>query len=147
MVWFALLTTSVKAWVAFGNTPLAAVRVSGKLPATPGVPARTPVAGVNVTPDGSAPEIDSVGVGVPVAVTVNVPATPFVNVVVFALVMVGGTGVGVGVTGTVPDAAPGPTELVALTEQVYGVSLVRPVTTIGDVAPLPVTPPGLHVAV
>src|SRR5260221_555663 len=55
----------------------------------PGVPARTPVAGVNVTPAGNAPVTDSVGDGVPVAVTVKVPAPPTVNVVALALVIAG----------------------------------------------------------
>jgi hypothetical protein len=52
-----------------------------------GVPARIPVAGVNVTPVGSAPVSLSVGVGIPVAVTVNVPAVPAVNIVLLALVI------------------------------------------------------------
>ena len=44
---------------------------------------------MNVTPEGNAPDSDSVGVGVPVAVTLNVPATPTVKVVLEALVMEG----------------------------------------------------------
>ena len=55
-----------------------------------GVPLRVAVPAVpalKVTPEGSAPDSDSVGVGVPVAVTVNVPAVPAVNVVDAALVI------------------------------------------------------------
>jgi hypothetical protein len=45
------------------------------------------------------------------------------------------------------DAAPSPTALVAVTVKVYDVPLVRPETMIGDVAPVPVKPPGLEVTV
>ena len=54
-----------------------------------GVPLRTPVAALNVTPLGSAPVSLSVGAGDPVAVTVNVPAEFTVNAVLFALVIAG----------------------------------------------------------
>ena len=40
-----------------------------------------------------------------------------------------------------PEAAPGPAALVAKTVQVYAVPLVRPLTTIGDPAPLLLNPP------
>ncbi len=54
------------------------------------MPARTFVAGVNVTPVGSVPVSDTVGAGKPVVVTVNVPGVPTVKVVLFALVIAGG---------------------------------------------------------
>ena len=59
------------------------------VPLTVGVPLNTPVAAVNVTPFGNAPDSDSVGVGKPVAVTVKDPRDPTVNVVLLALVMAG----------------------------------------------------------
>ena len=52
-----------------------------------------------------------------------------------------------GVTLTVPEAAPVPAALVAVTEHVYVVPFVRLVTVIGEAAALPVNAPGLHVAV
>ena len=57
-------------------------------PPTDGVPASTPVAGVNVTPPGS-PVAESVGAGRPVAVTTNVFAPAVENVALFALVNTG----------------------------------------------------------
>jgi hypothetical protein len=45
------------------------------------------------------------------------------------------------------EAGPVPTELVAVTVNVYAVPLVRPVTTQGELAQVPVMPPGLLVAV
>ena len=75
--------------------------------------------GVKVTPVGSDPMSDSVGVGVPVAVTVKLPADNTVNVVAFKLVILGATGVAAGVTITVPEATPvSMAALLALTEQV-----------------------------
>ena len=59
--------------------------------AAAGVPPRTPVEELNVTPEGSAPDSDKVGAGIPVAVTVNEPAEPTVKVVLFTLVIAGGT--------------------------------------------------------
>jgi hypothetical protein len=44
-------------------------------------------------------------------------------------------------------AGPVPTALVAVTVNVYAVPVVKPVTTIGEDAPVPVTPPGLDVTV
>ena len=82
--WF---TVSVKLCVASVPAPLCAVNVIEKVPPTVGVPASMPVAAVKVTPEGNAPDSDSVGVGEPVAVTVNDPAVPTVNVVLFALVI------------------------------------------------------------
>jgi hypothetical protein len=40
-----------------------------------------------------------------------------------------------------------PTALVAVTVNVYGVPVVKPVTTIGDDVPVAVMPPGLDVTV
>ena len=68
---------------------------------------------VNVTPDGSVPVIDKVGVGAPVVVTVKLLADVMVNVALLRLVM---TGDEVGNTMTVPEAALAPTELRAVTE-------------------------------
>jgi len=70
---------------------LVALKVIGYVPPVPapGVPLRTPVAGVNVTPAGNAPVSLKVGLGVPVAVTVKVPGVPTVNVVLLALVITG----------------------------------------------------------
>lgn len=45
------------------------------------------------------------------------------------------------------DAEPVPAELVAVTVKVYAVPLVSPVTVIGELAPVPVAPPGLAVTV
>jgi hypothetical protein len=45
------------------------------------------------------------------------------------------------------DSGPLPTEFVACTVNVYEVPFVSPVTTIGDVAPLAVKPPGVLVTV
>ena len=44
---------------------------------------------MKVTPNGRAPDSDSVGAGTPVAVTVNEPAAPTMNVALLALVMAG----------------------------------------------------------
>ena len=44
---------------------------------------------MNVTPEGNAPDSDSVGVGVPVAVTLKEPAVATVNVALLTLVMAG----------------------------------------------------------
>jgi hypothetical protein len=46
-----------------------------------------------------------------------------------------------------PDDALVPTELVAVTEKVYAVPLVRPVTTTGEDVPVAVMPPGDDVTV
>ena len=85
-------TVSVKLWLAGEPTPLLAVMVMEyvlPVPA-PGVPLRTPVVGLSVTPVGSAPVSLNVAAGNPVAVTVKVPAVPTVKVVLLALVMAGG---------------------------------------------------------
>ncbi len=70
----AAWTVSVKDCVAAVPIPLAAVRVSGKVPVTVGVPLSTPP--TKVTPVGRAPDSVMVGVGVPDATGVNVPAEP-----------------------------------------------------------------------
>ena len=68
------------------------------VPLTVGVPLNTPVAAVNVTPFGSAPDSDSVGVGKPVAVTVNDPGVLIVKAVLLALVMAGADAAGLTVS-------------------------------------------------
>ena len=75
--WF---TVSVKFCVALVPMPLWAVKVMGKVPLTVGVPARTPVAVLKVTPAGRAPDSEAYGAGKPVAVTVNEPAVVMLNV-------------------------------------------------------------------
>src|SRR5512134_1910252 len=82
-------TLSVKFCVASGGMAFVAVNTSGNAPVWVAVPARTLVAGVNVTPVGSVPVCDTVGVGKPVVVTVNVPGVPTVKVVEIALVIAG----------------------------------------------------------
>lgn len=86
--WF---TVSVKFWVAFGLIPLLAVKVMLYVPPVPeaGVPLRTPVPALKVTPLGSAPLSLNAGAGTPLAVTVKVPAIPTVKVVLLALVIAG----------------------------------------------------------
>ena len=67
-----------------------------------------------------------------------------------AVIPVGAPGTVAGATGvtvTVVDEALVPTALVAVTEQVYVVPLVRPVTVIGEIEPFAAIAPGLHVAV
>ncbi len=83
-------TVSVKLCIVLPEL-LVALKVIGYVPPVPapGVPLRTPVAGVNVTPVGNVPVSLNVGLGVPVAVTVNVPGVPTVKVVLFALVITG----------------------------------------------------------
>src|SRR5207245_5127650 len=70
---------------------LVALKVIGYVPPVPapGVPLRTPVVVLNVTPVGSVPVSLNVGVGVPGAVTGNVPGVPTVKVVLLALVITG----------------------------------------------------------
>ncbi|MNN15287.1 hypothetical protein D3C81_1283890 [compost metagenome] len=46
-----------------------------------------------------------------------------------------------------PEAAPVPVLLVAVTVKVYDTPLVNPVKMIGEIAPVPVAPPGLAVTV
>ena len=55
-----------------------------------GIPERTPVLTLNRTPEGRAPDSESVGAGNPVEVTAKVPATPAVKSVLLALVIRGG---------------------------------------------------------
>ena len=60
-----------------------------------GVPLRTPVDVLKVTPDGKVPDALNAGEGLPVAVTVNVPAEPTVKVALLVVVIVGATGLAV----------------------------------------------------
>ena len=59
----------------------------------------------------------------------------------------GAPGTMAGVTLTVCDGALVPTVLVAVTEQVWVVPLARPVTVIGEAAPVAAIAPGLQVTV
>jgi hypothetical protein len=81
---------SVKFWVALPEV-LVALNMIGYVPPVPaaGVPLRTPVVVLNVTPVGNVPVSLNVGAGVPVAITVNVPGVPTVNVVLLPLVITG----------------------------------------------------------
>src|SRR5215472_5970357 len=87
----AVFTVSVKFWVAGLPTPFVAVNVIGYEPLVPapGVPLRTPVVALNVTPAGNVPDSLSDGAGNPVAATVNEPIAPTLNVALLALVMDG----------------------------------------------------------
>jgi hypothetical protein len=82
---------SVKFWVAFGFTPLVAVKVNLYVPWVPaaGVPDNTPVAALKMTPLGKDPDSERVGVGNPVEVTVKVLEWPTLKVVEGVLVMAG----------------------------------------------------------
>jgi len=85
--WF---TVSVNDWV---EVPVAfvAVKLTWYTPLVPdaGVPERTPVAALKVTPEGRVPDSEYVAARNPVEVTVNVPLEPTTNVVLFALVIAG----------------------------------------------------------
>ena len=123
---------------------LVAVMTPANVPVALGEPVIAPPE-LNVRPVGSAPLVTlKVGAGEPLDVTVKLYATPKVPPGGAALVNAGGTP---GVTLTVLDAALAPTALFAFTEQLYVVPFVRPVTVIGEAAPLAVNAPGLHVAV
>ena len=85
-------TVSVKLWVALGDTPLAAVIVSGYVPELPaaGLPASVAVPSLlstKITPEGSAPVSLKEGVGIPLAVTVKRLDRPIAKVVASALVI------------------------------------------------------------
>ena len=91
----ALLTVSVKLWVASVPYPLWAVMVKVDIPASVGVPEIVAVPSplsLTVAQLGNEPLSLRLGVGTPVVVTVNVvPAVPYVNaLVLLVLVMVGG---------------------------------------------------------
>ena len=77
--------------MAFGLTPLAAVMVSGYVPALPaaGVPDSRPEAD-KVTPAGRAPLSENVGAGKPLAVTWKLSNLVTVAVALLALVSEGG---------------------------------------------------------
>ena len=64
----AAVMVMVLLWVALGNVPLAACMVKVKVPATVGVPLRTPVVLLSVRPLGSVPVVTVQVMGVvPVA--------------------------------------------------------------------------------
>ena len=68
----AAVMVMVLLWVALGNVPLAACMVKVKVPATVGVPLRTPVVLLSVRPLGSVPVVTVQVMGVvPVAVKVR----------------------------------------------------------------------------
>ena len=85
------------------DAPLTEVIVSGYEPEVPaaGLPVMTAAPGVavNVTPAGSVPVREMVGVGVPVAVALIVPTLPTTNAVLPVTVRTDG----VGVTVVVPE--------------------------------------------
>ena len=147
----AMVMTNV--CVAAGAVPVA---VSAKLntPAVVGVPVIVAVPelaapAVKVKPDGAAPA-EIVGVGVPVAVMLNVGiAVPTLPESVAGLVKAGGTGVGDGVNALLgAEATLVPPALVAVTVQVYGVPLAKPVMRwLKAVVPVCVSvpPAGMHV--
>jgi hypothetical protein len=98
----AVFTVNVKACVAFGVWPLAAVNVRWYVPFDPGfgVPDRCPrpfPPSVYVTPEGSAPDSPIEGVGSPLVCTVKLNGTETCSVTLFALVMLGATGLNVNV--------------------------------------------------
>jgi hypothetical protein len=97
----ASLTFRVKFCVAFGLTPLLAVRDRGYVPPVPGagVPPRIPVSVFRVTPLGSVPVTAKVGAGFPVSVIRKNPVEPAVNVVLEALVIAGAVCGGISVVG------------------------------------------------
>ena len=61
----------------------------GKEPLEVGVPLRTPVEELKVTPEGRLPDWERVGAGEPVVVTVKEPREPRTKVALLALVMAG----------------------------------------------------------
>jgi len=113
-------TVRVNAWVAVGSAAgplwvgreLVAINVMWYCPWVPaaGVPSRVPVPfapGAKVTPEGSVPDSDTVGVGEPVAVTVKLPLVPTVKVVASALVNAGPVRYENWSAGEVADVPPG----------------------------------------
>lgn len=94
-----------------------------------GVPASTPVAGVKVTPAGSAPDSARVGGGEPVAVTVKLPNDPTAKAVAAPLV----------IAGAVPDGALTVRSAVAALPAPPSVELTFPVTLCLRPAVVPVT--------
>ena len=117
----------------------------GNTPADVGVPDRTPVEVLSVTPVGRAPISENVNaVGKPVVVTENDPGALTVNEVELALVILGAAFPGIGVTITVPDAGP-VRPFDAVTEHVYVVPLARLFTAMGETVLVPV-PEGVQLA-
>jgi hypothetical protein len=121
-----------------------AVMTPLNVPAALGVPLIAPPL-ASVRPVGSAPEVTlKVGAGEPLAVTVKLYATPNVPPGGVALVKFGEEA---GVTLTVPEGGLVPATFVAVTEHVYVVPFVRPVTVMGEAAPeTGAVAPGLQVA-
>ena len=66
------------------------MKVIGNVPEAVGVPLRTPVAELNVTPGGSVPLSDRDGIGKPLAITVNDPKRPDAKFAPIALLMIAG---------------------------------------------------------
>ncbi len=97
----------------------------------------------NVTPLGSAPDSEIVGVGVPVVVTVKVPATPTVNVVL-VLLEIAGAWLTVMLSGFVADCEPAELESVTFTVKLTGLVLAGPlgVPVMAPVLPFRVNPAG-----
>src|SRR5688572_21423110 len=92
----------VKACVASGARPLAAMSVRWNVPTAVGVPEITPVIALSVSPAGSVPLRENVGAGFPDAVAVKVPWEPTVNWAFAALVMAGAWGESTGCRVIVP---------------------------------------------
>lgn len=84
-------TVRVNVWTALGFMPLLAVIVNVYVPEAVGVPLRTPLLVLKLTPLGKLPDSLKVGAGVPVSAIVKLPAVPAVKVVLEALVMLGAT--------------------------------------------------------
>jgi hypothetical protein len=104
---------------------LEAVNVKLYVPLVPttGVPLKTPVDALNVTPVGNAPDSLSVGTGEPLAVTTKLPTLPTLKAVVLALVIAGPSST----VRVKPWLACCPTLLEAVNVKLY----VPPVPTIG----------------
>jgi hypothetical protein len=66
-------TVSKNLWVASGRMPLDAVKVRWVEPECLGLPLRTPVAALKLSPEGNVPETLMEGCGDPDALTVNEP--------------------------------------------------------------------------
>ena len=103
---------------------------------------------VAVTPPGEEVTVYPVIVAPPVLVGA-VKLTVALPLVLVAEILVGTPGaIAAGVTADdALEAAPVPTELVAVTVKVYAVPLVSPITVIGDDVPVAVMPPGEEVTV
>ena len=90
-----LCTVRVNGWVTVAPTWLLALKLKAKVPtlAALTVPARVAVPfgpGVKVTPDGKAPDSESVAGGIPLVLTTNIAGWPRMNVADDAEVNTGG---------------------------------------------------------